>query len=124
MAVERAGPVDSYLPINAYALIGDCHSAALVSNDGSIDWYCPGRFDAPAVFCRLLDVRQGGSLRLGPRGPYHVERRYRGASNVLETSFTCGEGAFRPVTVQRAGRGVSSAEDLLRGFSIPAGTRL
>lgn len=45
---------------------------------------------------------------------------------VLDDRLTiaCGEGAFRPVTVQRAGRGVSSAEDLLRGFAIPAGTRL
>ncbi|WP_343525558.1 methionyl-tRNA formyltransferase [Sphingomonas sp.] len=38
--------------------------------------------------------------------------------------IACGEGALRPVTVQRAGRGVSSADDLLRGFAIPAGTRL
>ncbi|WP_312488806.1 methionyl-tRNA formyltransferase [Sphingomonas sp.] len=48
------------------------------------------------------------------------------AGEVLDDRLTiaCGEGAFRPVTVQRAGRGVSSTEDLLRGFSIPAGTRL
>lgn len=48
------------------------------------------------------------------------------AGEVLDDRLTiaCGEGAFRPVKVQRAGRGVSSAEDLLRGFSIPAGTRL
>lgn len=48
------------------------------------------------------------------------------AGEVLDDRLTiaCGEGAFRPVTVQRAGRGVSSADDLLRGFSIPAGTRL
>ncbi|MFN3676133.1 MAG: methionyl-tRNA formyltransferase [Sphingomonas pseudosanguinis] len=48
------------------------------------------------------------------------------AGEVLDDRLTiaCGKGSFRPVTVQRAGRGVSSAEDLLRGFSIPAGTRL
>jgi methionyl-tRNA formyltransferase len=39
-------------------------------------------------------------------------------------TIACGEGALRPVIVQRAGRGVSSADDLLRGFPIPAGTRL
>lgn len=45
---------------------------------------------------------------------------------VLDDRLTiaCGEGAIRPMTVQRAGRGISSAEDLLRGFAIPAGTRL
>jgi len=45
---------------------------------------------------------------------------------VLDDSLTiaCGEGALRAVSVQRAGRGVSSADELLRGFAIPAGTRL
>lgn len=45
---------------------------------------------------------------------------------VLDDQLTiaCGEGALRPMTVQRAGRGVSSADDLLRGFAIPVGTRL
>ena len=51
---------DRYWPIADYALIGDCHTAALVSRRGSLDWYCPGRFDAPAVFCRLLDAERGG----------------------------------------------------------------
>ena len=53
---------ERYSPIGAYALIGDCHTAALVSRAGSVDWYCPGRFDAPAVFCRLLDADRGGSF--------------------------------------------------------------
>ncbi|MET3435640.1 methionyl-tRNA formyltransferase [Sphingomonas sp. 1185] len=45
---------------------------------------------------------------------------------VLDDALTiaCGEGALRAVSVQRAGRGVSSADELLRGFAIPAGTRL
>ncbi|MBZ6381436.1 methionyl-tRNA formyltransferase [Sphingomonas sanguinis] len=48
------------------------------------------------------------------------------AGEVLDEHLTiaCGEGALRPMTVQRAGRGVSSAQELLRGFAIPAGTRL
>jgi methionyl-tRNA formyltransferase len=45
---------------------------------------------------------------------------------VLDDRLTigCGEGAIRPTLVQRAGRGVMTAEELLRGFAIPAGTQL
>ena len=92
---ERHGPAEGYLPIGAYGLLGDCHTAALVSDDGSIDWYCPGRFDAPAVFCRLLDAASGGSFRIGPAGAYAVERRYRDPSAVLETTFQMADGRIR-----------------------------
>jgi GH15 family glucan-1,4-alpha-glucosidase len=59
MSAELRRGAERYPPIGAYAVIGDCHTAALISRDGSIDWYCPGRFDAPAVFCRLLDADRG-----------------------------------------------------------------
>lgn len=41
-----------------------------------------------------------------------------------ELTIACGTGAIQPIVVQRAGRGVMSADELLRGFPIPAGTRL
>ncbi|MBV9357067.1 MAG: glycoside hydrolase family 15 protein, partial [Chloroflexi bacterium] len=105
-----------YLPIADYATIGDCHTAALVSRHGSIDWYCPGRFDAAALFCRLLDDTRGGYWRVGPLKTTGVERHYRPRTNVLETSFTAEAGRMRltdfmPVH-SRAGRIVRLVEVL------------
>ncbi len=88
-------PSIPYLPISDYAIVGDCHSAALIARDGSVDWFCPGRFDAPAVFCRLLDTNKGGYLRTAPTSPFSLERRYRGPTNVLETTFSTQGGGVR-----------------------------
>jgi GH15 family glucan-1,4-alpha-glucosidase len=82
-----------FLPIRDYGLIGDCHGAALVGRDGSIDWCCFERFDAPPSFARLLDRQQGGFLLLRPEGAVRrVVRRYLGGSAVLETLFETAEG--------------------------------
>jgi GH15 family glucan-1,4-alpha-glucosidase len=55
-----------YLPIAEHGIIGDLHSAALVSSDGTIDWFCPDRFDGPSVFGALLDGDRGGYYRIAP----------------------------------------------------------
>lgn len=80
----------AYLPIEDYAVIGDCHTCALVSRNGSIDWYCPERFDSSAVFCRILDSDRGGYLSVRPTGEWHSTRRYLDGTNVLETTFDGG----------------------------------
>ncbi|HEY3078603.1 MAG TPA: glycoside hydrolase family 15 protein [Chloroflexota bacterium] len=100
----------TYPPIADYALISDCHSAALISRDGSIDWCCFDRFDARPVFARLLDWGRGGHFRLAPRAPYRVTRRYRAGTNVLETRFEA-EGGCLVLTDCLAVRETSAAED-------------
>jgi GH15 family glucan-1,4-alpha-glucosidase len=51
--------------IGDYAFISDCQSAALVKRDGTVEWYCPERFDSPSVFARMLDT-DGGTGTSGP----------------------------------------------------------
>ena len=79
--------------IEDYALIGDCRSAALVSREGSIDWFCCPRFDSEACFAALLGTRQHGRWLIAPHAPARVTRRYRPNTLVLETHFETDEGA-------------------------------
>jgi GH15 family glucan-1,4-alpha-glucosidase len=95
--------VSVYAPIGDYGVIGNCRTAALVGRDGAIDWYCPARFDAPAVFCRLLDAAKGGYLRVAPVGGAAVERRYVGATNILETVLAGEGGRLRLTDFMPAG---------------------
>jgi GH15 family glucan-1,4-alpha-glucosidase len=80
------------LRIEDYALIGDCHSAALVGRDGSIDWLCWPRFDSPACFAALLGSPDNGHWRIAPRGESTSRRFYRGDSLILETEFRAPGG--------------------------------
>src|SRR5438067_5269359 len=72
--------------IEDYGVIGDCRSAALVSNRGSIDWLCWPRFDSAPLFSRLLDAR-GGSFTVEPEVAYEAQQRYAPHSNTLVTHF-------------------------------------
>ena len=86
------------LPIENYALVGDCHTAALVGSDGSIDWLCLPRFDSPACFAALLGVPEHGRWLLAPTAtPRRVRRRYRPETLILETDFDTDAGTVRVI---------------------------
>ena len=131
------------MKIEDYALIGDCHSAALVGRDGSIDWLCWPRFDSGACFAALLGGREHGRWQIAPAGALaSVRRRYREDTLVLETEFETAEGAvtlvdFMPtraehcelarIVVGRRGRVRMGMEFILRfdyGASVPWVRRL
>jgi GH15 family glucan-1,4-alpha-glucosidase len=84
------------LPIEDYALIGDCHTAALVGRDGSIDWLCLPRFDSGACFAALLGDPGHGRWLIAPAAEVLSTRRcYRDSTLILETEFETPEGAVR-----------------------------
>lgn len=86
---------EPYPEIADYGLIGDCHTAALVSRHGSIDWCCLPRFDSDSCFGRLLDWQRGGWFSVTPSVRYSSRRAYLRDSLVLRTHFTCASGAAR-----------------------------
>jgi GH15 family glucan-1,4-alpha-glucosidase len=121
-------PGSAYAPIEDYALIGDCASAALVGRNGSIDWLCWPRFDSPSIFARLLDAGDGGHFQVRPVADFSVERRYLPDTNVLETTFTTERGVLRltdlmPVAEREAYRRELWPEhEILRRVECVAGT--
>ncbi|MFI5054037.1 MAG: trehalase-like domain-containing protein, partial [Acidimicrobiia bacterium] len=84
--------------IEQYALIGDTQTAALIADDGSIDWLCVPRFDSGACFAALLGDDRHGRWQIAPAAGGRAARRsYRDDTLVLETEFDTPEGTVRVV---------------------------
>ena len=85
-------PSSPFPPIAEYAFLSNCHTGALIAPDGSVDWLCVPRFDAPSSFGNLLD-RGAGYFRFGPYGinvPTH--RAYEPGTTVLVTTWHTPSG--------------------------------
>jgi GH15 family glucan-1,4-alpha-glucosidase len=83
---------DRFPPIGSYGFLSDCHTAALVSFAGTVEWLCIPRFDAPSAFAALLD-RGAGHWRLRPRGVIvPISRRYEPGTLVIETTWVTDTG--------------------------------
>jgi GH15 family glucan-1,4-alpha-glucosidase len=131
------------LRIEDYGLIGDCHTAALVGRDGSIDWLCWPRFDSAACFAALLGDSRHGRWKIAPAGEIlKIARKYRPDTLVLETEFETADGAvtltdFMPLRTKQCdlarivtgkrGKVAMRMELALRfdyGYSVPWVTKL
>lgn len=79
-----------------YGIIGNCETAALVSKDASIDWFCFPRFDSPSAFGKLLDKKIGGFFSLRPTGKkFWSKQEYLPDTNILETTFISDEAEVK-----------------------------
>jgi hypothetical protein len=107
--VADATPRHDYLPIADHGIVGDLHSAALVGTEGTIDWYCPNRFDGPSVFASILDAERGGFFRITPiQCKWTSKQLYVPDTNVLITRFLSEEGVgevidFMPIDERHQG---------------------
>ena len=102
--------------IEAYGLIGDCETAALVGLDGSIDWLCSPRFDSDACFAALLGTSDHGRWSIAPAAPVTATtRRYRGDSLILETRLETATGVVTLVDFMVPADGRADIVRLVRG---------
>ncbi len=106
------------LRIEDYALIGDTQTAALVGNNGSIDWLCTPNFHSGACFAALLGSEENGHWALAPAAEVtRVHRRYRPGTLVLETVFETAAGSVRIVDCMPPRTGHPHVVRLVEGIS-------
>jgi GH15 family glucan-1,4-alpha-glucosidase len=116
--------VDRYPNIADHGLIGDLQTAALVTDTGTIDWFCCPRFDSPSVFASLLDADKGGFCQIAPeQASYVTKQLYLPDTAILITRFMTADGVgelvdFMPVLTGRA----SSRHRLVRMLRVTRGT--
>lgn len=79
-------------PIEDYAVLSNCRTAALVSREGSVDWFCAPRFDSPSMFGAMLGEKEQGHWSLRPEGEATATRRYDGDTFVLVTRWETPTG--------------------------------
>ena len=100
--------MDSYPAVEDHGLIGDLQTAALVTKDGTLDWFCAPRFDSPSIFGGLLDRHQAGYFQISPEGVDCVFKQlYLPGTPILITRFLSADGVgelvdFMPVAGDRA----------------------
>ncbi|MFE9959562.1 glycoside hydrolase family 15 protein [Micromonospora sp. NPDC005299] len=100
--------MDSYPAVEDHGLIGDLQTAALITKDGTLDWFCAPRFDSPSIFGGLLDRHRGGHFQVSPEGvDYTSKQLYLPGTPILITRFLSADGVgelvdFMPVAGDRA----------------------
>jgi GH15 family glucan-1,4-alpha-glucosidase len=114
----------SYPFVASHGLIGDLQTAALIADDGNLDWFCTPRFDSPSIFAALLDHRRGGHFRITPHDVSYVSKQlYLPGTPILITRFLTPAGVgevidFMPI----AGDQPTERHRLVRMINMVRGT--
>jgi GH15 family glucan-1,4-alpha-glucosidase len=104
--------LDGYLPLADHGLLGDGQTAALVARDGALVWLCLPRFDAPPVFCHLLDQAHGGAFVVSPMELQEARQYYKPESAVLVTELRSRTGMVRVTDALTLRAGADLSEDV------------
>jgi GH15 family glucan-1,4-alpha-glucosidase len=103
-----------------YGIIGNCRSAALISETGSLEWCCLPEFDSSSVFAKLLDEKIGGSFEILVGQGYTIKQRYKKHTAILITHFTDGKNAFEirdfMPRYRKEGGGYNAPPEIIRYF--------
>ena len=107
-----------------YAIIGNCKSAALISDKGSIDWCCLPDFNSPSVFAKILDENRGGSFEILVDDSYEVQQSYARTTNIVSTVFRSGNDCFEVFDFMPRylnGSGYFNPAEIVRYFKYKSG---
>ena len=115
--------MDRYPNIADHGLIGDLQTAALVTTEGTVDWFCSPRFDSPSIFASLLDADKGGYFKIAPDRECATKQLYLPETAILITRFMTPDGVgevhdFMPIVMGKA----TDRHRLVRQLRVPRGT--
>ncbi len=108
-----------------YGIIGNCKSAALISENGAIDWCCLPDFNSSSVFARILDKDKGGTLEILVDNSYTIIQSYIRTTNILSTKYSNGTDSFEIIDFmpryKDENRGYYNPPDIIRYFNLTSG---
>jgi alpha,alpha-trehalase len=109
-----------------YGIIGNCRSAALISDTGAIEWCCLPEFDSSSVFAKLLDTEIGGSFEIHTTDDYKISQKYLENTSILVTTFSNGTDEFEindfMPRYRKEKRGYMIPPEIIRYFRKISGT--
>ena len=80
-----------------YGVVGNCKSAALISDKGSIEWLCLPDFNSSSIFAKIIDKNKGGEFSIEVESSYQISQSYIENTNILSTVFRDGDDAFEVI---------------------------